>query len=98
MLEHLTEEVRECLACAAEASEKAHGTPDPATRADFLKMEQRWLQLARSYAFAGSLKDFTAVHSDRLRYLDEFCRDSDKERPGAAQRASLARVDRGVKR
>src|SRR5262249_55742705 len=41
-------------------------------------MEQRWLQLARSFAFAGSLKDFTASHLDRLRYLDEFCRDSDK--------------------
>jgi PAS domain S-box-containing protein len=78
VLEHLTEEVRECLACAAEASEKADGTSDPATRADFLKMEQRWLQLARSYAFAGSLKDFTAAHLDRLRYLDEFCRDSNK--------------------
>ena len=53
MLEHLTEEVRECLACAAEASEKANGTSDPAAKAEFLKMEQRWLQVARSFGRSG---------------------------------------------
>jgi PAS domain-containing protein len=78
VLGHLTEEVRESLACAAEAREKADGIPDPSTKADFLKMERRWLQLARSFAFAGSLNDFTAANVERLRYLDEFCRDSDK--------------------
>jgi len=41
-------------------------------------MERRWLQLARSFAFAGSLKDFTAANVEHIRYLDEFCRDSDK--------------------
>jgi PAS domain S-box-containing protein len=78
VLQRLTEEVRECLACAAEAREKANGTRDPAIKDDFLKMEQRWLRLARSFAFAGSLKDFTAANVERLRYLDEFCKDSNK--------------------
>ena len=40
VLGHLTEEVRECLASAAEAREKADGIPDPSTKADFLKMER----------------------------------------------------------
>jgi PAS domain S-box-containing protein len=57
--------------------EKADETPDPATKADFLKMEQRWLQLGRSFAFAGSLKDFTATNVERLRGVDQFCKESD---------------------
>jgi hypothetical protein len=39
--EQLTEEVRECLDCGAK---KAARSPDSETKADFLKMEQRWLQ------------------------------------------------------
>jgi PAS domain S-box-containing protein len=77
VLEQLTEEVRECLACAAEAREKAAATSDPAMTAEFLKMEQRWLQLASSFAFTGSLEDFTTANVERLRQLDEACRDSD---------------------
>ena len=74
MLEQLTENVRECLAFAAEAKQKADDTPDPTTKAEFLKMEGRWLRIARSFAFSERLNDFTAANVERLRHVDGFAR------------------------
>src|SRR5215813_15644741 len=34
---------------------------EPALKADFLRMEESWLNLARSYAFTDRLGDFTAA-------------------------------------
>jgi PAS domain S-box-containing protein len=41
-------------------------------------MEERWLRIARSFAFSDRLKDFTAANVERLRYADEFCKESDE--------------------
>ena len=38
--------VEECYRRAAEARRIADSAPDPVTRAEFLKVEQRWLSLA----------------------------------------------------
>jgi hypothetical protein len=43
----------ECYRRAAEARRIADGATDPLTKADFLKVEQRWLSLARDYGAKG---------------------------------------------
>jgi hypothetical protein len=42
--------IKECYRRAAEARRIADGATDPLTRAEFLKVEQRWLSLARGFA------------------------------------------------
>jgi diguanylate cyclase (GGDEF)-like protein/PAS domain S-box-containing protein len=54
MLQKLSEQVRACLECAADARQKAEGTADWASRTNFLDMEKRWLALAHSYEFVES--------------------------------------------
>ena len=44
---------------------------DPDLKADFLEREERWLVLARSYAFTDSLGDFTAAMSERQQKVDQ---------------------------
>jgi PAS domain S-box-containing protein len=61
MLVKLSEKIRDCHERAAEARRKAEAIDDPALRADFLDMEERWLTLARSYGFTETLGDFTAA-------------------------------------
>jgi CRP/FNR family cyclic AMP-dependent transcriptional regulator len=55
MLHKLTEEIAECYAHASEWRERAKPTLDPATKKDFLEMEQRWLSLAHRYETAERL-------------------------------------------
>jgi PAS domain S-box-containing protein len=43
-------------------------------KAEYLNAERRWLTLARSYGFSESLEDFTSMHSDWRRALDERLR------------------------
>src|SRR5258708_1331393 len=64
VLQKLSEKVRACHERAAEARQKAEATANPASKGDFLDMEERWLALSRSYAFSESLGDFTAANSD----------------------------------
>jgi len=54
VLQKLSEQIRACYERAAEAHGKAEESADPALKADFLALEQRWLVLARSYAFTDS--------------------------------------------
>jgi hypothetical protein len=49
MLEQFTDQIRGCYESAAEAKAQADATNDPASKAEFLKIEERWLALARSY-------------------------------------------------
>ena len=58
MLEQLSEQVRECYRCAAEARAKADATADPALKQSYLDIERRWLLLARSHLFTESLENF----------------------------------------
>jgi hypothetical protein len=64
MLQKLSEQIRACHERAAEAKRKAQESADPALKADFLALEERWLFLARSYAFTDSLGNFTAAMSE----------------------------------
>jgi len=60
MLNNLSEQIRECLEHAEECARKAAELPnDSRFRQDFLRLEKRWLDLARSIEFGESLESFT---------------------------------------
>jgi hypothetical protein len=59
MLQKLSEEIRECLRRAEECKRLSKTALTPSAIKDYLDMEQRWLNLARSYEFAERLSDFT---------------------------------------
>ena len=60
MLGNLSEQIRECLEAAGNCARKAAALPDSSPfRQDFLNLEQRWLELARSIEFGESLDTFT---------------------------------------
>jgi PAS domain S-box-containing protein len=54
----LTGRVLACYGRAAAAKRKAEATRNPAKKADFLEMEERWLSLARSLEAGDRLTDF----------------------------------------
>ena len=59
MLSNLSEQIRDCLQHAEECARKAAAQTNPALRDDFLRLEKRWLDLARSMEFAERLDSFT---------------------------------------
>jgi hypothetical protein len=59
VLNNLSEGIRECLQHAEDCARKAATQTDPALRDDFLRLEKRWLDLARSMEFAERLSNFT---------------------------------------
>jgi hypothetical protein len=48
----LTKEIEDCQAHAAHCARQARDAACPNIRADFLRLEQNWLQLAHSYEIA----------------------------------------------
>jgi hypothetical protein len=48
----LSKEIEECRAHAAHCARQAKNTACPDIREDFCRLEQNWLQLARSYEVA----------------------------------------------
>jgi hypothetical protein len=60
VLNNLSEQIRECLQHAEECAQKAAELPNGSHfRQDFLQLEKRWLELARSIEFGESLDRFT---------------------------------------
>jgi hypothetical protein len=60
VLSNLSEQIRECLEQAEDCAGKAATLPDSSSfRQDFLNLEQRWLELARSIEFGERLDSFT---------------------------------------
>ena len=63
VLNNLTEEIRECLWHAEECAREAAELPDGSSfRHDFLELQNRWLELARSVEFGEQLDSFTKSH------------------------------------
>ena len=60
MLNNLSEQVRECLQHAEDCARQAAAQTCPKVKADFLDLERRWLNLARSYEFSDRLGDYCA--------------------------------------
>jgi hypothetical protein len=52
MASFLTKEIEDCLAHAAHCARQAKDTTSPGIREDFLRLEQNWRLLARSYEIA----------------------------------------------
>jgi hypothetical protein len=59
LLENLSEEFRQCYEHAEECASQARATQDEKLRADYLRLAQAWLKLARSYELWQRLKLFT---------------------------------------
>jgi hypothetical protein len=60
MLANLSDQIRDCLEHAEDCPRKAAELPDGSPfRQDFLRLEKRWLELARSFEFGESLDSFT---------------------------------------
>src|SRR5262249_44268083 len=60
VLNNLSEQIRECLEHAEECARKAAELPNSSRfRQDFLQLEKRWLELARSIEFGESVDRFT---------------------------------------
>ena len=56
VLNNLSEQIRECLQHAEECARKAAELPNSSRfREDFLQLEKRWLELARSIEFGEGL-------------------------------------------
>jgi hypothetical protein len=58
MLENVSEQARECYAHAEYCGRKAAAQTDPLLKGDYLKLEQHWLTLARSFDFSERLDQF----------------------------------------
>jgi two-component sensor histidine kinase len=69
LLQKTSEEVAECLRRAAEAEDRAEGTKDVKTRAEYLRIAETWRTLARSYEFQGSLGRFISFNEGKKKAL-----------------------------
>jgi len=58
VLNNLSEQIRDCLQHAEDCARKAAAQTDPGLREDFLRLEKRWLELARSIEFEESVDTF----------------------------------------
>jgi PAS domain S-box-containing protein len=92
MLEQLSNKIRVCYENAAEAKAQADATNDLALKAEFLKVEGRWLALARSYGFTESLEDFTTANSERRKQFNERLRADFRSAPGTSLPESAEQV------
>jgi hypothetical protein len=61
MLNKFSDEIQECNQFADECRRIADETDDLSRRQDYLDMEARWLQLARSPAFLEQISNFKAA-------------------------------------
>ena len=60
MLNNISEQIKDCLEHAEECARKAAAQPDGSLlREDYLRIEKRWRNLARSFEFADQLGSFT---------------------------------------
>ena len=57
MTGHLAKAIQECREHAAHCARKAKTALERDVREDFVRLEQSWLQLARSYEFAQAVME-----------------------------------------
>jgi hypothetical protein len=84
LLENLSEEVRQCYERAEQCAGQARVIQDEKLRADYLRLAQGWLKLARSYEFWQRLKLFTNEDARRKNDLNRNIR------PVAAENKKMA--------
>jgi len=79
MLQVLAEHIGACRNRSTEARQRANEATDPSMKADFLQMEQRWLQLAQTYEF--------------VQGVEAFLLDSQKAKAGVALQQEISRAE-----
>src|SRR5262249_32216723 len=72
MLNSLSQQIRDCLQHAEECAQRAKIECDQSIARDLLDMEQRWLSLARSYAFSESFEAFSKHNKARRQAASEI--------------------------
>ena len=72
MLNSLSQQIRDCLQHAEECAQRAKIECDQSIARDLLDIEQRWLSLARSYAFSESLEAFSKHNKTRRQAVTEI--------------------------
>jgi PAS domain S-box-containing protein len=82
-MQEFSDRIRACYESAAEAKAQADATNDSALKAEFLKIEGRWLALAGSYGYTETLENFTAENSERRRRFDDRLRTNMQSAPRA---------------
>jgi hypothetical protein len=73
LLENLSEILRQCYEHAEECARQAQAVQNKKLRADYLRLEERWLKLARSYELGQRLKLFineTARRKNDLKKIE----------------------------
>jgi hypothetical protein len=93
MLQNVTEAIRDCYRRAAECREWAQRARHPDTREHYLRMEDRWLTLARSYEFTGRLSDVTTEMKRRVSERHETVPLPQLECPRCGGTMRLARIE-----
>jgi hypothetical protein len=98
LLENLSEEVRQCYEHAEECAGQARATTqDEKLRADYLRLAQGWLKLARSYELWQRLKLFTNEAARRKNDLTQNIRPLAAENKNMVwQPISVAPFDRDL--
>jgi hypothetical protein len=66
MPQNVADIIRDCHRRAAECRAWATTARHAGSREHYLRMEERWLKLARSYEFTGQLSDFTSEVKRRV--------------------------------
>jgi hypothetical protein len=69
MLQPIGPRQQECLSRATHCRELAQAATDSRNRAEYLKMEERWLRLADGYQFSERINLFVA-DKERARKMD----------------------------
>ena len=72
MLENLSEILRQCYERAEECARQAQAVQNKKLRTDYLRLEERWLKLARSYELGQRLKLFINEAARRKNDLKKF--------------------------
>jgi hypothetical protein len=97
LLENLSEEVRQCYEQAEECAGQARATQHEKLRADYLRLAQGWLKLARSYELWQRLTLFTNEAARRKKDLRQNIRPlAAKNKNMVWQPISIAPFDRDL--
>lgn len=66
MPNYLSDEIRKCRRKAEDCAHQAAAQNDPRLKQDFLKLEESWLLIARSYAYHERQSD----HAEKAKGID----------------------------
>lgn len=90
MLRKLSNEIADCHAQAETCARKAAKAATDRERGDYLRLQQRWLTLARSYELEGRLDDFSKDNARRRHEYRLFIYNQDGQIAGTPFAISAA--------